>query len=86
MNKMNFVSCLYLNKNRSYCQKCVFDQFIDHDLDIDLIFNNFIEILDFICAYFCVKYLKSVTKTDTARDKLNIDKTSFICIKLKIDI
>ena len=43
--------------------------FIDFDLSLHLTFTKFNGILYFVCAIFCVKYLKPVTITDTGRDR-----------------
>ena len=59
---MNFVASLYLNQNRSYGQKGVFDLFADLDLDLGSIMPIFELDREFICAYLCVKYLSDILK------------------------
>jgi len=64
---MFFVSCLYLNYNRSYGPKCVFDIIMDLDLDLGPILTKNNRCPVFTCTYPCVKYLIDTLKIVVCR-------------------
>ena len=64
---MVFVSCLYLNQNRSYGQKCVSNIFGDLDLDLDLILTKNNRLPAFTLTYQWVKYLSDILQIVDAR-------------------
>ena len=65
---MVFVSCLYLNQNRSYGQKGVLDIFGDLDLDLDLSIIKLYRIKGHNCVYYWVKDDKSNRNIDAGGD------------------
>ena len=64
---MALVSCLYLQQNQSYSQKCVFDLFGDLDLVLDPILTKNIRVLSISFVYMYVKYLFDPMETVTSR-------------------